>query len=226
MCNLKSNKELKDILAYKKKLQIIKKEGIEFVLFPSDIYLGFFYDAPYKIGCQNLSVYQCGSHTGETLATQLVSLKVSYCLLNHAEVNDTLENVVKKIHNAFRANIKVVLCLGEDQKEDAFLTIHSELNFIFEKLKKVEQENIIIAYEPKWSIQKEDIADVSHIEKTIQSIKEYMNKTYNLSLPVLYGGGINQENIVQIAHNHFIDGFLIGSCANNPETVLQILTMI
>lgn len=226
MCNLKSNKDLKEILEYKKKMQRIEKKGIEFVLFPSDIYLGFFYDAPYKIGCQNLSIYQCGSHTGETLASQLVSLKVSYCLLNHAEANDTLENVVKKIHNAFRENIKVVLCIGEEQKEDAFLTIHSELSFIFEKLKKEEQENIIIAYEPKWSIQKEDIADVSHIDKMIQSIKRYINKTYNISLPVLYGGGINQENIAKIIHNHSIDGFLIGSCANNPENVLQILTMI
>ena len=54
MCNLKSNKDLKEILEYKKKMQRIEKKGIEFVLFPSDIYLGFFYDALSKIGCQNL----------------------------------------------------------------------------------------------------------------------------------------------------------------------------
>lgn len=226
MCNLKSNKELKEILEYKKKIQNITNDKVEFVLFPSDIYLGFFYNANFKIGCQNVSVYQSGSHTGEILASQLASLKVSYSLLNHAEANDTTENVIKKMHNACKENLKVILCLGEEtENEDAYEVITKELDSIFSKLKKTEQEKTIIAYEPKWSIQS-SMKDIKIINETIESLKKYIHTKYDLALPVLYGGGINPENIDKLIKSKNIDGFLIGSCANNPENILEILKKI
>ncbi len=226
MCNLKSNKDLKEILEYKKKIQNITNELVEFVLFPSDIYLGFFYNANFKIGCQNVSVYQSGSHTGEILAHQLASLKISYCLLNHAEANDTIENVTKKIHNACKENLKVVLCLGEEnENEDAYDIITKELDSIFSKLKKAEQEKIIIAYEPKWSIQSH-MKEIKIINETIDNLKKYIHTKYDLTLPVLYGGGINTENVDKLIKSKKIDGFLIGSCANNPENILEILKKI
>ena len=109
MINLKTNKNIREILEYKKKLKDLYAEKIELVVFPSSPFLGFFYDVPYKVGSQSVSIYESGSHTGEILAKDIASLKVSYCLINHAEAPDTTENIKQKIKNATKENIKVVL---------------------------------------------------------------------------------------------------------------------
>ena len=95
--NLKSNKNLPEIIEYKKKIEKISLQNKIFILFPPSIYLPFFYDAKYDIGSQNISIYESGSHTGEILASQLASLHVSYTLINHCEVKETIESCILKI---------------------------------------------------------------------------------------------------------------------------------
>lgn len=229
MCNLKSNKNLQEILEYKKKVGNINFKNIEFVLFPTSIYLSFFYDTSYKIGSQNISKYQTGSYTGEILASQLKSLKVSYVLINHAETNDVLEDVIAKIKNATNENIKVILCMGEDQEQDleeTYYELKEQLFSIFEKLTKKEKENIILAYEPKWAINQKDIVHPMNIEKVSSFIKKYIEEDYQLSISVLYGGSVNEINIKNLTNMDNIDGYLLGNSANNPDKIVNILENI
>lgn len=226
MINLKSNKTLKEILEYKKAIQKLNFDHLEFVLFPSNIYLSFFYDAPYKIGSQNVSVYQEGCYTGEILASQLKSMKVSYTIVNHSEVNETTEDVIKKIKNATKENIKVVLCIGEETKKNEKETkeeILKKINQIFSKLNLTEKKNLVIAYEPWWAINKKVMANTEMISAMINYIREGLKEKYNIDLPILYGGSINTENIKKLAEEKNIDGYLIGNCANVPENVVEIL---
>lgn len=229
MCNLKSNKTLKEVLEYKKRLANLKFGSVEFVLFPSTIYLPFFYDVPYKIGSQNVSRYAHGSYTGEVLASQLSSLKVSYVLINHAEANDKTEDVIKKIKNATIQKMKVVLCVGEENKQSAEETkqeLITKIDAIFLQLTKKEQENILIAYEPSWAIHNGDIVLPEVISIISTRLKDYLKNHYHLSLPILYGGSINTINIKNLTKIESIDGYLVGNCANIPQNIAELLEII
>lgn len=229
MCNLKSNKTLKEILEYKKSLTNLKKEEIEFVLFPSDIYLSFFYDVSYKIGGQNVSIYDSGSHTGEILANQLKSIKVSYVLVNHYDRQETLENIITKIKNATKELIQVVLCVGEKSRQtmdESIQEIKKEVRKIYEALTQKERENIILAYEPCWAINNKYTVNTKVINNIVEKIKIEVFKLYNITPSILYGGGIDTKNIKDLAKYNNIDGYLVGNCANNPENVCKIFDIL
>lgn len=230
MCNLKSNKTLKEILEYKRELNcIIKKEEVEFVLFPSVLYLSFFYDVSYKIGSQNISSYEIGSKTGEILPRQLKSMHVSYVLINHSESNETMEEAIKKIKGATRECLKVVFCVGEKTKqtmEETIVEIKQYLNAVLPNLNEMEKKNLIFAYEPFWAINKKECPKPEIISNIIKKLKQELEKNYSISFPFLYGGGITPENIANLRKFDNIDGFLLGNCANNPENICKVLDKI
>lgn len=224
MCNLKSNKTLSEIIAYKKQLKNINQTNKTFVLFPSSIYLPFFYNANYAIGSQNISIYGSGNHTGEILATQLSSLNVSYCLINHCETEETVKDCILKIKNATLENIKVVYCVGKNIKQSLGVKeeLKKQIQSVFDYLTKEEQENILIAYEPFWAINQTDTLPPEEIEDTIINIKRYVMLKYNLNIKVLYGGSINLENIDKLLNIDILDGYLIGNSGINPENMVKM----
>lgn len=229
MCNLKSNKTLKEILAYKKELAGLKKEDLELVLFPTSIYLPFFYDASYKIGSQNISIYEEGSHTGEVLAYQLKSMKVSYVLVNHFEMKETFDNIITKMKNATKENIRVVLCIGEKNKQtmdETIIEVKKEIKKIFTKLTPKERENIILAYEPCWAINEQYDINTKIIDNIADKLKQEINKSYHVAIPILYGGGITTNNIKELAKLDNIDGYLLGNCANNSKNICKVFDIL
>lgn len=224
MCNLKSNKTLKEILLYKKAMKNINKTEKEIVIFPSNIYLSFFYDAEYKIGAQDISKYEFGSYTAEVMAYQLASLNVSYVLINHCETNYSLEDCILKIKNTVKSNMKVVLCIGKKScsLENNIEYVIEEIKEIFVKLTKEDIKNIIIAYEPCFAINKDDIIPIEEIEKIIRFSKDFIKNEYNTNIEMLYGGSINVENFQKLLGLDILDGYLIGNCANHPENIIKI----
>lgn len=226
MCNLKSNKTLKEILEYKEALKKVDFKDVEFVLFPSSLYLPFFYDAPYKIGSQNISIYKDGPHTGEILATQLKSVNVNFVLVNHAEIEETTEQIIRKIENASLEQLKVVLCIGEEQQTENTKTIQeikNQIDKIFSHLKIAEQKNIILAYEPKWAINTENTINKTTLENIIIRIKDYLKIRYKIDISIIYGGGMNVTNFNNFLKIDKLDGFLIGHCGNNPDNIVKLL---
>lgn len=224
MCNLKSNKTLQEILWYKKQIANINQDNKEFVLFPSNIYLSFFYDTNYKIGSQNVSKYENGNHTGEILASQLKSLNVSYVLINHCEIDEENESAILKIKNATKENLKVVLCIGKEihENEDCVSKLQEQISEIFNKLTKEEINNIILAYEPCWGINKEDIMDIKELNNIVKNLKVFVNYEYNVNIEIIYGGSINVDNFHKLLEIDILDGYLIGNCSNSPENIINI----
>ncbi len=226
MCNLKSNKNLPEILEYKHTLNNLNPHKTNLVVFPSAIYLPFFYDAKYELGTQNLSTQISGSYTGEILSSQLASLKVKYCLLNHYDQHLSLPDIIAKIKNATQANIKVVLCLGEEQEQELNATkeyITNLIDIIFKDLTVTETQKIIIAYEPTWLINQNHDLNYLKITEIIRQLKDHLKLVYGLHNPIIYGGGINLDNISELLHIDIIDGLLLGRVCLNPQNILNIL---
>ena len=227
MCNLKSNKSLKEMLEYKKQLNKLNFSNCEFILFPSFVYLSLFYDAKFLLGSQNLSKYKEGSHTGEILASQLKSLKVSYTVINHTETHEKHKNIIKKIQNATNEKIKVVLCFGEkSENQDAIPLLKNDLIEIFDQLNWKEQQNIILAYEPSYAINSSRSLSSTKIENIVSQIKNFILENYAIEIEIVYGGSVNPLNIVDLAKIDKIDGFLLGNSANNPKNIEKIIETI
>ena len=161
--NLKMNMTLQDIGKYIKYINnsSFNPNQNEVIICPSYIYIPYFVNnLNLKIGAQDVSTKEKGPFTGEVSALQLKSIGVSYAILGHSErrknFNENDEIVNKKIRQCINNNIKPIICIGESKEERLMFKTEQVLRRnILDLLKdfnKDELNDIIIAYEPIWSI--------------------------------------------------------------------------
>lgn len=231
--NFKMNLLKKDILDYLNIIQDkINKKNI--IFFPSYLYLENFKNNNYLVGSQDISFKEWGSITGDLSIHQLKELNIDYTLIGHSErrkyFNDN-DFINKKIKIALENNLKTILCIGENKEEfDKKITLDilkEQINIAFNNnLNLINEDNLIIAYEPIWSIGTGIIPNNSILEETINNLKLYLKNNYNLNLLVLYGGSVNLDNIEELEKNTFIDGYLIGGASLNPNKFLELIKRI
>ncbi len=229
MFNLKSNLDLKELLKYKEFITNYDFSKYNLILFPANIYLPFFYNTSITLGVQNISLYETEILTDVILPRQLKSLKVKYTLLNHAEVNDTLNNIILKIRIASKNRIKIVLIIGEKEqtnKEETLIYLKEQINIIFSNLSLEEIKNIIIAYEPSWLINQNFSINLNDLTYLIDNLKNDTKNTYKMNIPIIYGGSINDKNFKNISKLDNLDGYLIGNSCKNEENVVKLLSSL
>ena len=117
------------------------------------------------------------------------------------------------------AGLKVVLCVGEEKRDDhgAYLNVlRSQITKDLDNLKKSYYKEIMIAYEPLWAIgSKAKAVDTPEgflhsavfIRKVVSSLA---GKEIGLSIPVLYGGSVNKDNAQGFLKEGRADGLLVG----------------
>ena len=203
-------------------------------------------DSMIEVGCQ--SVYRqdvkpggnFGAFTTNRPAAAMKALGVSSTIIGHCEeradklgilqeagVTDT--KAVNRLLNqeircAIAQGLTVTYCIGEKAEErDAWQEVLKEQLSV--GLEGVDRSAVIIAYEPIWAIGPGKVppgADV--IAPIARFIKEQTN-----GLPVIYGGGLKQDNAAMLASIPEIDGGLIaltrfqGEIGYYPEEYLEIV---
>ena len=184
-----------------------------------------------SIGAQNCSHNQnYGPYTGSTSAIMLKNAGAKYIILGHSEnriEGETNYIIKKKVEAALNSNLKVILCVGENLKEKA----KGRTNLVLKKQlyqtvdKKFNLKNIIIAYEPMWSIGTGKIPTKNYLKKIFLLIKkDFKNKFKTKSSPkVLYGGSVNGKNINLFSSLSEIDGFLIGGASQSSKKFIDII---
>ena len=225
--NFKMNLLEKDIINY---LNVIDKKKLDnIVFFPNNIHLSYFKNK-YIIGSQDISFKDFGSITGDTSIHQLKEMGITYTLIGHSErrkyYNDD-KYIKDKLKLALQNNIKAILCIGEtlDDKKSNLKEVKliEQLNIL--KDLNINDNNLIIAYEPIWSIGTNIIPNNIELLNTILFIKNYLKDTFNLDLKVLYGGSVNLNNIHELEKIN-LDGYLIGSFSLNPNNLIELLDKI
>lgn len=212
--NIKSQlklKEINDLISFYDEIGLDKK----YIIFPTSIYLPFFINKKYLVGIQNISSYEEGAYTGQIAASQAKSLGVNYVLLNHLEVKKHLKdnNIKDKIFLSLKNNLKVILCISSIEELEV-LKIFKDLN------------NIIIAYEPESAVIGKRKVDVNQIEKALVKIKKILYNHYGTCGLVLYGGNIDDKNILNIVNISSLDGYLISTNAMVKKQFLKIKEVI
>lgn len=228
--NHKMNLTKEEILSYVKELSAIKSSN-KLVFCPSYPYFTFFDGNNYILGSQDVSDQEVGAYTGEVSAKQLKSLGIEYTIVGHSErrtiLNESLETIHKKVNRCLENDIIPILCIGETKEE-----IHKKEEILSMEIKSAfdnlndNRENIIIAYEPIWSIGTGLVPTIEEIEKTLSWIKNYIKEHYQVECKTLYGGSVNEENISNLKKVQDIDGYLIGGTSlklNNLKRIIDIL---
>lgn len=165
-------------------------------------------------------------------ANQLASIGVKYAIVGHSErrikLNESNTEINKKVKKSLDSKLKVILCIGETLEENKLLKKEVVLKRqIRDALFNVENlSNVIIAYEPVWSIGTNKISDMDELKYTIKYIKELVKEMYKTNIKVIYGGSINEKNIDKLKTIEEIDGFLIGSASINPTQFIEIIEKI
>ena len=88
-----------------------------------------------------------------------------------------------------------------------------------------EFNNILFAYEPRWSIGTGLIAKEKDLAKNIKDIKKILissNKKLK-NAKILYGGSVNPSNVKEIMKIKDIKGLLIGGASLNSKKFIDII---
>ena len=214
--NHKTNFLYENIKSYEKKLR-----KYDVIVLPSTCYLPLFKKGKYILGAQDVSSYDDLVKTGEVTGKELKSLNTSYVLIGHSErriYNNETDDILKqKIKNAQNNNIIPLYCIGDENKEN-FEVLKNQLDLFIENYKS----NIYhIIYEPIYNINNNN-PDLSSIDNHIKYIKDYL-QTKNISnYKIIYGGGVNRNNIEILKQNENLDGVIISKAGLNIKDLNYI----
>ena len=195
-----------------------------------DSFSRYFKNKRISIGAQNC--YQKEQYSSNTAAVSpymLKSVGAKYTLIGHSDnrgEGDTDAMLKDKVRYAIKNNLKVVFCIGENKTEKknkkTLNVIKKQLTKVLEK--KFNKNNIIVAYEPIWSIGTGKIPTVSELKKTTFHIKKVLKNIFKNNSPaVLYGGSVDGTNVEVFKEIKEIDGFLIGGASKSSKKFIDII---
>ncbi|EHV6712990.1 triose-phosphate isomerase [Campylobacter jejuni] len=169
-------------------------------------------------GAQNF--YPCvnGAFTGELGKEHLDEFGIKCVLIGHSErraLGDE-EFIKAKFDFAKEHGYKIVFCIGEDLK---LKNSNQTLDFLKKQLEVIDLDykNLIIAYEPIYSIG----SGVSAKKEDIAKVLEFVSSL--TQAPLLYGGSVNGDNIKEILSVNHCGGVLIGSAALKVENFIKLI---
>ena len=179
-----------------------------------------------EVGAQNCHEGEnYGAFTGHVNSKMLKNVGAKYVILGHSENRQSGETdklINLKIKSAIKSKLKVIFCIGETLSQKRKKRTNKILTKqITNGLKSVKDtSNVIIAYEPVWSIGTGLIPKTNDLLNSISFIK---NKFLKKTPKVLYGGSVNSKNITQLKDISIIDGFLIGGASQSPKKFIDII---
>jgi triosephosphate isomerase len=179
-----------------------------------------------EVGAQNCHESDnYGAYTGHVNSKMLKNVGAKYVILGHSENRQSGETdklINLKIKSAIKSNLKVIFCIGEKLTEKRKKITNKVLaKQITRGLKSIKNtSNIIIAYEPVWSIGTGLIPKSNDLLNSISYIKSKFSKK---TPKVLYGGSVNDKNIAELKDINVIDGFLIGGASQSSKKFIDII---
>ena len=120
-------------------------------------------------------------------ASALKSIDVKSTLIGHSETKDTFEIKIAKLKQALNQNMHVYVILSDTKKDyDYQYTSGKLLNQIRGMLSQVlksQYENITFIYEPTWTINTKEPANLKDIENILYFMKSELERDYQYHFP-------------------------------------------
>ena len=198
----------------------------------SVIYLN---DSKIEVIAQNVNESEKGAFTGEVSSSMLKSIGVLRSIIGHSErrlyYNETDNILKKKIYNAFKNELKIIICFGEkisDRKNNQqFELVNNQLSNTLLGLNKSDWDNVILAYEPVWAIGTGENATPKQAQEMHFHVRNWVKINYGSKIsntvPILYGGSVKPNNASEIFSQPDVDGGLIGGASLNHNDFIEII---
>lgn len=181
--------------------------------------------SPIQLGAQNIHWQEKGAYTGEIAGDMLAEIGISYVIVGHSErrqyFGETDETANLRAIAAQHFQLKPILCVGETKSQrDGEETEQVIINQVKRGLVDIDQNNLVIAYEPIWAIGTGDTCAATEANRVIGIIRKQLS---NPDVSILYGGSVKPDNIDEIMTQPEIDGALVGGASLDPTGFARII---
>ncbi|BAY60289.1 triose-phosphate isomerase [Calothrix brevissima NIES-22] len=178
-----------------------------------------------QLGAQNVHWEENGAYTGEISGPMLTEIGVRFVIVGHSErrqyFGETDATVNLRLKAAQKSGLTPILCVGETKEQrDGGKTESLIINQLEKGLVDVNQDNLIIAYEPIWAIGTGDTCEVTEANRVIGIIRSQLT---NANVSIQYGGSVKPNNIDEIMAQPEIDGVLVGGASLEADSFARIV---
>lgn len=220
--------------------ELAKMHHLEVGVCPSFLSLSIIqkYNPDLIVASQNVHHLISGAYTGEISIPMLEELNISWSLVGHSErrtyYNETSESCNLKVLALLTHQMTPVYCVGETLEQfEKHLTkdvIKEQINVGLAGVSKQQAQQLIIAYEPVWSIGTGKNASVEIAQDICSYIRFLLKELYggetSENIRILYGGSVKPNNIRVYLSTPDIDGALVGGASLTIESFKELVQNI
>ena len=229
VCNQKMFLTFDEAKLLSKEMVKLDFKNLEVIVCPS--YLNFDIFNNFKLCSQDVFYEDKGAYTGKISAYDLSLRNIKYSLVGHSEVRDldSDEIINLKIKALLRNLMTPILCIGETKNEyelrKTSFVLRRQIKKAFKDIKLENDEEVLIAYEPRFLIGGKKVLSIEEIDDVMNYIRKILEEENIYNYKLLYGGAVNSNNIKEISNGDF-DGFLLGNSSINIDELNDIINCI
>ena len=189
------------------------------------------------VAAQNVHFNESGAFTGEISIPMLKEFGIDWVLIGHSERrgydNETNEKCNLKIKALINNGMVPVYCCGESlftfEAGQTKQFVEEQIRVGLADLTKEQVKDLVIAYEPIWSIGTGKNASVEIAQDIcgfIRGILKDMFGEVSEEIRILYGGSVKPENIKAYLSCPDVDGALVGGASLKIDSYEGLLRNI
>ena len=241
--NWKMNKTIAESKAFaeesKKLLAFANEKGVDIGVAPVYLSLAAVKKENPKltVAAENCHFEDHGAFTGEIAIPMLKEIGVDWVIIGHSErrtyFGETDETCNKKLLALEKAGMTPIFCVGETLQEyEAGRTkevVKRQTLKGLEGLGKQFVNDMVIAYEPVWSIGTGKNASKEIAQDICSFIRDLVKEQYGSAaenVRILYGGSVKPENVHDYLLQPDVDGALVGGASLKVDSFKALIENI
>ena len=189
------------------------------------------------VGAQNVHFNDHGAFTGEVSIPMLKEFGIDWSLIGHSERrtydNETNEKCNAKIKALIENEMVPLYCVGETLEEfednKTKEVVGEQVRVGLKDLTSAQVKNLVVAYEPVWSIGTGKNASTEIAQDVCKFIRNVLRELFGDvadEIRILYGGSVKPENIKAYLSCPDVDGALVGGASLKIDSYEALLNNI